>query len=136
MYQRGVGLNNLDDFRGDVSVGVVRDGDSEVSVLIHGHRGLDGLQQGAGIDTGQDKASLVERFGPFGRGTDADCRKRMSYTGEERTLFGQCSRIRDNGCCVHLQTVVVVETERFMADDPFVQHETALFDPFSTSRMA
>ena len=60
-----VGLDNLDDLSGDVLVSVVRDGNAVVASLVHLHRRIHRLEQGLLVNTGQDEACLVQRFGPF-----------------------------------------------------------------------
>ena len=41
------------------------------------------LKEALLIDTGNDEISLVDGFGTFGRGTDADGRERVTNAGEE-----------------------------------------------------
>lgn len=78
-----IGLDDLDDFGGDVFVDVVRDGRAVVAGGVHRHGGVHGLQQAAGVDAGDEKARLVERLGALGRRADAYRRERMAYRGEE-----------------------------------------------------
>lgn len=47
----------------------------------------------------------------------------MADTGEERGFLGKGSTIADDGKGVHLETVVVVETEGLMLNDARVELE-------------
>lgn len=107
----------LDDFHhlgGDIFIRVVRNRGAVVAVLDKFYCSVDGLEKSFGVDAGENKACLVEGFGTFGRGTDANCRKRMSYAGEERTLFGKGARVGYDCERVHLKAVVVVESQRLL----------------------
>lgn len=107
----------LDDFHhlgGDIFIRVVRNRGAVVAVLDKFYCSVDGLEKSFGVDAGENKACLVERLGTFGRGTDANCRKRMSYAGEERTLLGKGAGIGNDSECVHLKAIVVVESERLL----------------------
>ena len=89
-----VALDDLHHLGGDIFIRVVRNRGAVVAVLDKFYSRVDGLEKSFGVDAGENKACLVERLGTFGRGTDADCRKRMSYAGEERTLLGKGPRNR------------------------------------------
>lgn len=78
-----IGLDDLDDFGGDVFIDVVRDGRAVVAGGVHRHGGVHGLQQAAGVDAGDEEARLVERLGALGRRADAYRRERMADRGEE-----------------------------------------------------
>ena len=64
-------MDEFDDFGGDVFVGVVGDGESVVVVGVEGDGEVDGLEEGVGVDAGEDEAAFVEGFGAFGGGADA-----------------------------------------------------------------
>ena len=121
----GVRLDELDDLRRDVLVGVVRHGDPVVPVPVHLHGRVHGLQQRALVDAGQDEAALVEGLGPLGRGPDAHGRERVSHALEEAALLRQRAAVAHHREGVHLETVVVMEAEGLMPDDPPVKPEAA-----------
>ena len=104
-----IGLNDLDDFGGDVFVDVVRDGRAVVAGGVHRHGGVHGLQQAAGVDACDEEARLVERLGALGRCANAYRRERMADRGEEGGFLREGSRVGDHCEGVHLQAVVVVE---------------------------
>lgn len=79
----GVGLDDLDNFGGDILVGVGRDRKAEVAGVVHLHSGVHGLQKAALVNAGEDEAGLVERLGTLGRGSDTDGRERMADAGKE-----------------------------------------------------
>lgn len=67
--------------------------------------------------------TLVDGFGTLGRGADADGGEGVADAGEERGFFGKGSTIADDGEGVHLEAVVVVETEGLVLDDTWVELE-------------
>ena len=91
----GIALDNLDDFVGDVFISVVGNGDSTAVTLVFHHLdcGVHCLQKPVRIDSREDETCFVERFGAFGRSSDADCGERMSDRCEEAAFFRQSSRI-------------------------------------------
>lgn len=84
---------------------------------------INGLQQGFLVDTCNDEVTLVDGLGALGRGTDADGGEGMADAGEERGFLGKGSAIADDGKGVHLEAVVVVETEGLMLNDARVELE-------------
>lgn len=80
-------LNNHHYFGADVLVHVVWDGDAGETVTDEGYGDIHALEQTNGIDAAEHEATLVEGFGTFGGGTDADCGEGMTYAGEERGFF-------------------------------------------------
>ena len=116
-------MDYLHDLRADVFFDVVRHGDAVVAVLVHRDGGIDGLQERLFVDAGDKEACLVERFGAFRAGADADCRERMADTCEEGAFFGERAAVAHDGECVHLQAVVVVESERFVQKLTLVELE-------------
>lgn len=74
----GVALDDLHDLGRDVFFDVVRHGDAVVTIGVHRDGGVDSLQEGLFVDTGDEEACLVKRFGAFRAGTDADCRERVA----------------------------------------------------------
>lgn len=85
--------------------------------------GVNGLEQGLLVDTSNDEVALVDGLGTLGRGADADSGEGVADAGEERGFFGKGSAIADDGEGVHLEAVVVVETEGLMLDDTWVELE-------------
>ena len=81
-----------------------------MSVFHHLHGYIYGLEHFLLGDPGQDEAALVQGFGSFGAGADADRREWLSYRSEEGAFFRQCAGIRDHGEGVHLKVVVIMET--------------------------
>lgn len=88
------------------------------------------------VDACQDEVTLVQCFGTFGAGADADCRERMAHGSKEAALLRQGTTIRHNTESVHLQTVIVVEAQRFVLDDTLVKHEAALLQTLAAAGMA
>ena len=131
-----IGLDDLDDFGGDVFVDVVRDGRAVVAGSVHRHGGVHGLQQAAGVDAGNEEARLVERLGALGRRADAYRRERMADRGKKGRFLREGSGVGDHCEGVHLQAVVVVEAKGLVADDPRVQLEARGFQPLPRARMA
>ena len=133
-----VGLDDLHDLVGDVFVGVVGDGDGAAVLFLTDHlnRGIDGLKQSFRVDAGEDEACLVERLGAFGGGADADGGERVSDRGEERGFLGERAGIGHDTGGVHLQAVVIVESERFVLNYAAVELESRGFEAFSASRVA
>lgn len=88
------------------------------------------------IDARQDEAALVQGLRALGGGADANRRKGVAHTGEEAALLRQGAGIRDHSESVHLQAVVVVETQGLVLDYPAIQRETALLQPLFAAGMA
>ena len=88
-----IGLNDLDDFGGDVFVDVVGDRDAMVACCVHGDGGVNSLKQGARVDAGNKETGFVQGLGTLCRCADANSRERMSHRGEERRLLGKSTRI-------------------------------------------
>ncbi len=76
---------------------------------VHGDGRVDGLEQGAGVDTRQDEAGLVEGFGALGGSPNTNRREGVPHRSEERAFFGQRPGVGDNRKSVHLQAVIVME---------------------------
>ena len=129
-------MDDFHDFGGDVFFDVVRDGGSVVAVGVHGDGGVDGLQERLFVDSGDKEAGLVKCFGAFGAGADADCRERMAHTREEGAFFGERAAVAYDGECVHLQTVVVVESEGFVLYHSLVELESAGGKAVAAARVA
>ena len=77
------------------------------------------------VDARQDEAPLVEGLRSLGRGPDAHGRERMPHAREEAALLRQRAAVAHYSKGVHLETVVVMEAEGLMPDDPPVKPEPA-----------
>lgn len=100
-----------------------------VSVAVHRNGGVHCLQQGLPVYARQNEAPFVQGLGPFGGGPYAHCGERAAYAREEAALLGQCPRVGHYGEGVHLETVVVVKTERLMPYHPPVKYKSAGLQP-------
>ena len=107
-----------------------------VAVGVHRYCGINSLQERLFVDAGDKEAGLVERFGAFRAGADADCRERMADAREEGAFFGQGAAVAHDGECVHLQAIVVMETERFMLNHALVELEAAGGKAVTAARVA
>lgn len=85
--------------------------------MVHLHSGVHGLQKAALVNAGEDEAGLVKGLGTLGAGADAHCRERMADAREEAALLRQSAAVADHSEGVHLEAVVVVESERFVLYD-------------------
>lgn len=116
-------MYDLHDLGADILVHIIGNGDAMLAVTAELDGGVNGLEQGLLVDTGNDEVALVDGFGTLGRGTDADGGEGMADAGEERGFLGKGSAIADDGKGVHLEAVVVVETEGLMLNDARVELE-------------
>lgn len=94
-----------------------------LTVLAEFDSSIDGLEETLRVDTGNDEVALVNGFGTFGTCADADSRVRMTYAGEETSLFGKGAAVAHHGKGIHLKAVVVMEAERFVLDHSFIELE-------------
>ena len=131
-----IGLNNLDDLRRNVLIDIIRDGNTVVAGGVHCHSRIDGLEQGAGVDAGDEEAGFVQGFGPFGRCADADGREGMADAGEKGGLLRQGAAIGDHRKGIHLQTIIVMEPQRLVLDNARVELEAGGFEAFAGARVA
>ena len=129
-------LNDLHNLCGDIFIRIVRNGGAVVAVFNKFYCRIDGLEKSLGVDAGENEARLVERLGTLGRGADADCRKRMSYAGEERTLLGKGARIGNDSECVHLKAIVVVKPEWLLDLYSRIKFETCSLKAVTAPGMA
>ena len=84
-----------------------------------------------GTDIAFYKASFIQRFGAFRRSPDANCRERFPYTRKERTFFGKSTTIGYYRKGVHLQFIVVVESQRLVAYYPAIKLKSTLVKTIS-----
>ena len=132
----GVALDDLHDLSRDVFFDVVGHGDAVVAVGVHRDGGVDSLQEGLFVDAGDEEAGLVKRFGAFRAGADADCRERVADACKEGAFFGKRAAVAHNSECVHLQAVVIVESERFVLNHAFVELEARGGKAVTAARVA
>ena len=59
----------------------------------------------------------------------------MSDRCEKRTFLRQCSRIRNNRKCVHLQAVVIMKAKRFMLYHTSIKLKSTLLQSLAAARM-
>ena len=123
VYNAHVALYYLHHLGTDILVHIVGNGDAMLAVTAKLDGGVNGLEQGLLVDTSNDEVALVDGFGTLGRSTDADGGEGMADAGEERGFLGKGAAIADDGESVHLETVVVVETEGLVLDDARVELE-------------
>ena len=88
------------------------------------------------VDARQDEAPLVEGLRALGRGPDAHGRERMPHAREEAALLREGAAVAHHRKRVHLEAVVVMESEGLVPDDPPVKHEAARLEPIPRARMA
>ena len=131
-----VGLDDADDFGGDVLVHVVGDRDAGEAVADEGDGNVYALEEALGVDTAQNEATLVQGFGALGGGADADGREGMANGGEEGRFLGQGARIGHHAEGVHLQAVVVVEAEGLVLNNARVKLEAAGLQALAGTGMA
>ena len=132
----GVALDDLHDLGRDIFFDVVRHGDAVVAVGVHRDGGVDGLQEGLFVDAGDEEACLVKRFGAFRAGANADCRERVTDACEEGAFFGERAAVAHDGECVHLQAIVIVESERFVLNHALVELEARGGKTVTAARVA
>ena len=132
----GVALDDLHDLGRNVFFDVVRHRYAVVAVGVHRNGCVDGLQEGLFVDAGDEETGLVKRFGAFRAGADADCRERVADACEEGAFFGERAAVAHDGECVHLQAVVVVESERFVLNYALVELEARGGKAVTAARVA
>ena len=127
VYHAGVALDKLHDLGRHILVGIVWHRDAMFAVLIHLHGQVNRLQKTVALDASQHEAGLVQRLGALSGGADAHRRKGAPDAREEAGLLGQGAGVGHNREGIHLQTVVVVETQRLVLDHAGVELEAARF---------
>lgn len=136
VHDAGVALDELDHLVADVLVDVVRHGHAVAAVGLHAHGNVHGLQQTLRVDAAQDEAGLVQGLGALSRSADANRREGLPHAAEEARLLGQRAGVAHHAEGVGLQAVVVVEAQRFVADDALIELEAALLDALAAARVA
>ncbi len=132
----GVALDDFHDLGRDVFFDVVGHGDAVIAVSVHCDGGVDGLQERFFVNSRNKEAGLVKRFGAFRAGADANSRERVTDAREEGAFFGQGAAIANDSECVHLQAVVVMESEGFVLNHALVELEARCGDTITAARVA
>ena len=88
------------------------------------------------VNAGEDEVALVYGLRALRARADADCRERMSHACEEGGLLRESAAVAHDCERVHLEAVVVVETERLVLDDTRVEFEAGLRETVAAARMA
>ena len=131
-----IALDDADDFRGDVFVHIVGDGDAGQAVADQGDRHIHALQQSDSVDAAKHEAAFVKSLRALGRGADAHGRERMPDRRKETRFLRQRPRIRHNREGIHLQTIIIMEPQRLMLDHAAVQHKPGSLQALARTRMA
>ena len=126
-------MDDFDYYVADVFADVDVDGGAVVVVAVHGDGGVDGLEEALFVDAGKDEACVVEALGAFGAGADADGGEGMAYGGEEARFLGEGAAVGYDGGGVHLQAVIVVEAEGFVAYHARVELESTAFEALAAA---
>ena len=78
-----IALDDLDDLSADIFINIIWHRNAVVAVAAEFNCGVNCLEEGFGVDAGDDEVGFVDGFGTLGTGADADCRERMAYASEE-----------------------------------------------------
>ena len=118
-----VTLNNLDYLCADTVVRVVRRQARLRAVRLHGTAKLNGLDDVLLADAADHDGTFIEYFRTLGAGAD-------QYAGEAEhgAFFGECAAVGEDTESIHLQVVVVEESERAQLADQWMELEAALLD--------
>ena len=98
-----------------------------MAVADEGDGDIDALEEAGGVDAAEDEAAFVQGLRALSGGADAHSRERLADRCEEAGLLRQCAAVADYRECVHLQAVVVVESERLVLNHTAVELEFAVF---------
>ena len=133
IYDARVALDDLHHLGAHIFIYIVGYGDAMLTIAVEGDRRVDGLQQRVLVDAGDDETGFVDGLGTLGRSANADGWERMSHTGEEAALLRQGTTVAHHRKGVHLQAVVVMESQRLMLDDALVQLEPTRFETLAAA---
>ena len=131
-----IALYDLHHLGGDILIYIVGHRDAMVTVGVHGHGRIHRLQEAVGVDARDEETTLVQGFGALCAGANAHGRERLADAREKRALLGQGAAVAHHGKGVHLQAVVVVEAQRLVLDDTWVELEATRLETLATTRMA
>lgn len=130
-----IALYDLHHLGTHVLIHIVGYWDAVVAVGVHRHGRIHRLQEAVGVDARDEETTLIQGLGTLGARTDTHRRVRMTHAGEEAALLGECATVAHHGEGVHLQTVVVVEAQRLVLDDTWVQLEATRLKTLAATRM-
>ena len=136
IHHPGITLNDPHHLRTHILIDIIRYGNPGMTIIDQRDSNIDTLEQTLGVDSTQDEAAFVQGFGALGGGADADGREGMADGGEEGRLFGECTRVGHHCKGIHLETVVVMETQGVVADDARVKLEAGGFKALAGARVA
>ena len=105
-----VALNDSRNLHGHVFSSVTRYRCAKAFRPLHPDSHLHRLQEGVCVDSGEYKASGIQRLGALSGGADADCREWLTDRQEETAFLRKRARIGYDGKCIHLKMVVIMET--------------------------
>ena len=78
-----IALDDLNNLGGDVLINIIRHRNAVVAVAAEFNCGVNCLEEGFGVDASDDEVGFVNCLRALGTGSDADCRERVTNTGEE-----------------------------------------------------
>ena len=129
-------MDDLDDLGGDVFVDVVWDWDAVGAVAAEFYCSINSLEERLRINSRNNEISLINSLRTLGAGADADGRERMSHRGEEGRFLRKGAAVADYCEGIHLQAIIVVESERLVLNDAWVQLEARSGETVTAARMA
>ena len=88
------------------------------------HCYVNGLEESFLVNAAEHEAAFVKSFWTLGAGADAHGGEGMAHGGKEAALLGQGAAVGNHTEGVHLQAVVVMESQWFMLNNSFIQLET------------
>ncbi len=136
VHNTHITLNNLHDLRADILIDIIRHRDSVVTVSAELDSSVNCLEEGFGVDAGDDEVGFVDGLRPLGAGAYADSWEWMAYAGEERRLLWESAGVRHYRKSIHLKAVVIMESERFVLDHPRIKLEARSGKTISAAGMA
>lgn len=97
-----------------------------MAVAVHFHGQVYCLEQRVFVNSGEDEVAFVEGFRAFSGSTYAHGGNGITDTKEERGFFWEGAGVTDYGESIHLQVIIVVETEGFVSYYARVEFEATL----------
>ena len=97
---------------------------------------MNSLQKALFVNTRQHEAGLIQSLRPLGGGADTHRREGLTDAGEEATFLRQRAAVRYHSEGIHLQAVIVMETQGFLADHPLVKRKAGSLQPIAAAGMA
>ena len=125
-----IALYDLHQLGGYIGIQVVLGHRSPLQVVPHGDRHIQSLGDILRRDAPHHDGAFVQDLGSFCARSDE-----YSCEVEHRRFLTQCATIGEHTVGVHLQLVVVKETEGLEASDMRVKHEVPLLDELPAPRM-